>query len=403
MESIDRRLLLAGAGLAGVAAMARLAKAGPLDPDPGPISPTGRTLQQIHDKIARGGDHGTAEARVPVQSLPGSASAQYVISQPGVYCLVDNITGEPGKSAVDIQCDHVELECDGFTFFGAQGTLACVRAIPDATGPRRCIGVYDAGFHGWSGECCDFSSAEFCCVEECWFDSCSSLASDGRVGVCCAMGRGGVMYDCDARRCVGGMCSIESQGSIEECVCADGIGGAACFFSPGDCVMEDNFAMNCDGTAFVVQNRGVLQNNRCVQCAGGADCGPASVVASNDLDVVSASGGAGITIRGNRCCVDDNYVSGGGIVVLAGGDGTLIESNHVVGPGGTPGTGGGVIFIEQGVTRCCVMCNHIRNASTTSAFMVPATNSYGPVCLVAGGGDVSLVQSSSHPWTNFVY
>ena len=102
MGSIDRRVILAGAGLAGVAALSRMAKAGPLEPPQGPIQPTGRTLQEIYDKIARGGPSGTPEARIPIQGLTGTPTALYCIKQPGWYYLTGNGQGGPGKCAISL-------------------------------------------------------------------------------------------------------------------------------------------------------------------------------------------------------------------------------------------------------------------------------------------------------------
>jgi len=58
-----------------------MSKAGPLDPPPGPIGPTGKTLQEIYDKVSSTStkvavsDQGVAEPRTPVRSLPSTASA----------------------------------------------------------------------------------------------------------------------------------------------------------------------------------------------------------------------------------------------------------------------------------------------------------------------------------------
>src|SRR5207237_8142921 len=139
-RSPGRRLLSAGLGLTGAAALARVARA---LPPPRPAS-TGTSLQDVYDKIART-DAGFGEARIPVESLPGSATAQYVIGAPGVYYLTGNITGVAGKAAIEVQSDHVEIESDGFTIFGGPGTLACIKS-PRA---QRGIGIYDAGFKGW--------------------------------------------------------------------------------------------------------------------------------------------------------------------------------------------------------------------------------------------------------------
>src|SRR5437870_5162616 len=83
-----RRLVLAGLGVTGAAALARVARARPSAPTSSP----GTSLQDVYDKIART-DEGFGEARIPVESLSGSATAQYVFRAPGVYYLTGNITG----------------------------------------------------------------------------------------------------------------------------------------------------------------------------------------------------------------------------------------------------------------------------------------------------------------------
>src|SRR5690242_17557228 len=102
MERIpDRRRLLAGLGVAGAAALAHAARARSVEAAVG-LGPSTPTLRNVYDKVART-DAGLAETRIPVESLPGSASALHVISAPGVYYLTGNVTGVSGKSAIDIQ------------------------------------------------------------------------------------------------------------------------------------------------------------------------------------------------------------------------------------------------------------------------------------------------------------
>jgi len=116
-------------GIAGVAALSRLAQAGPLNPPPGPIAPTGRTVQEIYDKVART-QVGFAEPRIPVQSLPGSATALHVISEPGSYYLTGNIQGVPAKDGIQIDADNVTLDLCGFAIQGVSGSGSGV-STPD--------------------------------------------------------------------------------------------------------------------------------------------------------------------------------------------------------------------------------------------------------------------------------
>src|SRR5437763_4210788 len=104
----DRRLLIAGLGLTGAAALARVARA---LPPPRPAS-NGTSLQDVYDKIART-DEGFGEARIPVESLPGSVTAQYVIAAPGAYYLTGNITGVAGRGAPARPLDQAGVELCG--------------------------------------------------------------------------------------------------------------------------------------------------------------------------------------------------------------------------------------------------------------------------------------------------
>lgn len=116
-EMLDRRVLLAGLGLAGVASLARRAEGGPIDPAPGPVGPTGRTTQEIYDRIARG-EAGIAEPRTAIQSLAGSSTAVHVITEPGSYYLTRDIETVNGKDSIRIEANPVSIDLCGFAVSG---------------------------------------------------------------------------------------------------------------------------------------------------------------------------------------------------------------------------------------------------------------------------------------------
>ena len=103
----DRRALLAGIGGLAAGALlagARSAHAGPLDPPPGPINPTGVTLGEIAERTAL--PSGIAEPRRPY--LGGE------INQPGSYYLVGNLS-----DIIFINATDVFLDLCGFVVQGA--------------------------------------------------------------------------------------------------------------------------------------------------------------------------------------------------------------------------------------------------------------------------------------------
>jgi len=608
MESgMDRRLILASAGLAGVAgvaALGRMAKAGPIDPPQGPISSTGKTMQQVYDRVARGGPSAGAETRLCIQDLPSSPDAQFVVSQGGAYYVGGDITGESGKCCILIDTrDDVDIDCNGCTFRGVQGTLSCIRASAPPGVSLSNFEVYDAAFRGWQGCCIDLPTVSSCFVSDCSFHEC--VCPDDAVfgpGAVCRCGPGSEVCDCDVRFCTGSLIRCGPASSIDDCSCMSCAGGGMrcgenscisnCFVVGNDapslsmiqcgggsevcdcdvrdcfgpaitvgsscdisccsvtggsggamscgvdstvedcsvlhhvgsgilgldrCNVEDCVVRSCNGAAISVGSSSSIECCTCDECpsgftmgndsccedcdalhiagtgitggdrsrvcdcdmsfcdswsvivgersnveccsaaggggggsggiiGGGIQCGSGScacdcsVVATTGPSILCASrctlcrchcesgwgievhdqcsvyeneciecislqplGGA-LIVHGQLTCVEDNYCSGGGIVLLAGADACVVENNQCAGSGSTiPGTGGGVIFLDSSVRGCTVVRNRCRGSSTSSAFSIPPSNSFGPLCNVSAGGDMSGVAGSSHHLCNQVY
>jgi hypothetical protein len=208
--------------------------------------------------------------------------------------------------------------------------------------------------------------------------------------------------ECEMRKCT---CpigySVGSSSVIECCEITNGAGDAiACADA---CSVEDCTIMYMQGVAIRAGSRCSIEDNHALQCWG-IECASECCITDNE---VSSSGGGGsggaISILGERCCVSGNFVSSGGIALLPGANGCLIEDNHAVGAGGAAGTGGGSISIAQGVTGCTVRNNHSRNNSVSSAMHIPQGNSFGPVVNATSGGDLSALPNGAHPHANFVY
>ncbi|CAN5854989.1 hypothetical protein BH11PLA1_BH11PLA1_12680 [soil metagenome] len=127
MQELDRRILLAGAGALGVAALTRMAKAGPLSPPDGAVAPTGVTMDQIAQRVAKSAT-GSAEPRTCIAELSGDAQADFIITQPGSYYLHASLTSVK-SICIDVRASFVDLDLQGFCITGsdAQGALStCV-------------------------------------------------------------------------------------------------------------------------------------------------------------------------------------------------------------------------------------------------------------------------------------
>ena len=105
-DDLNRRMLLSAAGLIGVAAVASKSKAGPIDPPVGPVAPTGRTLDEVYNKVP--GANGTGDGRIP---LAGGTNNLF-ISAPGSYILTGNI--DTATTCITIIASKVTLDLNGY-------------------------------------------------------------------------------------------------------------------------------------------------------------------------------------------------------------------------------------------------------------------------------------------------
>ena len=112
MNDLERRALLGVAGVGALAALSGAVRgAGPLNPPAGAVTGTGRTLDEVYNKIPA---VGSADGRTPI---PGG-NAPVTISSPGSYVLTGPITGT-GASGISIAADHVTLDLNGFSVSSA--------------------------------------------------------------------------------------------------------------------------------------------------------------------------------------------------------------------------------------------------------------------------------------------
>lgn len=86
------------------------ARAGELDPPPGAVGPTMKTLAQV-------------EPRIPInaQTCPSSAISVYTTPHPGAYYLESDLVGEAGKSCIRVG-SNVTIDLNGFALIGASGS-----------------------------------------------------------------------------------------------------------------------------------------------------------------------------------------------------------------------------------------------------------------------------------------
>jgi hypothetical protein len=201
-NSVDRRFLLAGLGGAVVGSLfSRTARAGELTPPPGPITPTGRPLTELYDRIART-TVGVAEPRIPVQSLPGSPTACHVISASGSYYLTQNLAGAPGKNGIEVLADDVDIDLCGFHAVGPMGSLFGI------TSERQNLTVYDGSLIGWDTGVELERASRFILFD---------VVSIGALKGAFLFGNCGQVYDCDAHSTDIGFFARGERTLVEDC------------------------------------------------------------------------------------------------------------------------------------------------------------------------------------------
>jgi hypothetical protein len=256
MNDFDRRTLIAGASLIGAAALARVARAGDLEPPAGPIAPTGRSLTDV-------------EPRMPVQKLPGNADFLYIIQTRGSYCLTGDIIVPQGKKGILVVCPtgNVSIDLQGFCIRGAGGG----GAIVVQSAGLDYLEVHDGYIRDMAGDGIDSGNARCMECHDLHIDRCATgmvVRNSGVVEACVVerCSSHGVCWqkssttacvfvcdDCDMRSCGGhGLCMTGdwAQGDSTFCVCdCDCVGNG----QDGvrlDCVSSGSSSASCTGSIY---------------------------------------------------------------------------------------------------------------------------------------------------------
>jgi len=311
-------------------------------------------VQEIYDKIART-DVGLAEPRIPVQSLPGSATALHVISQPGSYYLTGNIEGVAGKNGIEIRTSNVTLDLYGHTLIGNGGVNGVV--CDQGAGNVR---VHNGHSTGWSQWGIDLQGLD----GNGWRTAVEDVHADfngsggirvryGRVARCFTWGNSNngieafitVIEDCICVANTSNGIWAGFSSTVQRCSCT---GNGDGYFIYGGASLLDSVADNNIGT-------GIGVGHECLV----AGC-------------VTRLNERGIYIVNDKNRIErNNVVSASAHGILVGGVNNIVLSNTVRGDGG--------------------------------AYSINPGNSNGPIVNVAGVGDITSVPNANHPWANFIY
>ncbi|HYC99625.1 MAG TPA: right-handed parallel beta-helix repeat-containing protein [Phycisphaerales bacterium] len=367
--AIDRRFLLGGlTGAAGVAALASIGRAGPLNPPAGPVAPTAGP-----------------EPRTPISAAttPGDATNLYLITQPGSYYLTGNINGVAGKRGIGIAVSGVSIDLNGFTMDGVAGSLMGIGA---AASNLTALTVANGTIRAWSVGV-DFSTPDACRVQNIVATANRStgirVSSESAVVACTAHANGffGILAEyhsliegCTATGNTDDGITITS-GRIHGCIAGDngGSGIAASQTSTiTDCV---SFANARRGFSFF-------------QCCAITGC----VARENGTDGISA--GSLCHIRGNTLAGNGTDAAGGANIRLSGSD-SRVEANTCSGADrGIHVTGSGNFIAANTVSSASVANWDV--AANNKCYVVAGANA---AAFTGNSGGES--PGSTSPWANF--
>ncbi|HOA72472.1 MAG TPA: right-handed parallel beta-helix repeat-containing protein [Phycisphaerae bacterium] len=341
MAPLERRTLLAGLGLAGSSLLAGAAKAGDLNPPPGPIGPTMKRLDQV-------------EPRTPVQTLSGSANSLYVVQEPGAYYLTADILGQPGMNGLEIACDDVTVDLCGFSIVGGLYSISGIAA----TYAWRRITIHNGRVIGWRTHGIDLGQSTECIVER------VQVAQNGHIGI--KVGPAGFVHLCTIRECMEMGINAGLRSQVSHCRTVDCTTGVR---AAGGSMIQACVAASSNGIGFELIDTGsCAQDCSSVQCATGFACDANATIRTSAAVNCSV---AGFHVRAARNVIRECQAMGGGKGFYVTGTSNLLLRNAASGNG--------------------------------QDYSIAAGNSYGPLVSVAGVGDVSAVAAASHPWANFIY
>jgi len=356
-DPIDRRVMLGAAGLLGAAALSRVASAGPLNPPPGPITPTGKTLTEVEPRTA-----------ISDVSTPGNAGSIFRITQPGSYYLTGNLAGQAGKHGIVIAADDVTVDLMGFAVRGVTSSLSGIHG----EGFRRRITIRAGVVTGWGEHGIDVgtvASGRGMLVEL------IHSTNNGQYGIC-----------------------APSQSVLRDCIASTNLAGGV--YTEDSAVIVNCAASSNTGNGFEVGGSSGVE--RCI--AVGNTAAGFTAAAGSHITGCNArfNGTRGIWLAGNDCTARDNTCSSNGFStsgdgIYANATACLIEGNHCT----TNGRGIRVItpgnFIAR--NRC--------SGNATANWDIAANNK----CLVVNGVNTSAFSGnaggaspgSTDPNANFTY
>lgn len=356
-HEVDRRLLLSAAGLAGVAALAKSAAAGPLNPPSGPIASTAKPIGEIEPRIA-----------INSTNTPGDAGATFRITASGSYYLAGNVLGQSGRAMIAVNATDVTVDLNGFALNGQNLATAGVSA-----GTNTRVRVLNGSIRSVAGPAVALWTASV--AENLTVQSCADGISTSDFGVvrrCAVLATGGTAVASPANIATGDL-SV-----IEDCIISNPVGNAGA------------------GNALRVETMGRI--SRCSLYAANTSV-PSVLVLTNFNSIVEgcvlrigiSTTATFISVQSGGCIVQGNLLSSPNVGTFTGivASGSSMIADNNINNLDTCVDLGSAVF-------CTVVRNKFSGATTTVSGSSLASSHIGPSLTPAG------VAAATNPHANYV-
>lgn len=332
------------------------ALAGPIDPPPGPVSSTYKTLTEVEPRTA-----------VNAANTPGDADSVFRITQPGSYYLTGNVAGVAGKSGIEIAASGVTLDLNGFSIIGVPGSIHGI----DISGVFRAT-IRNGLIVGFGGSGIEGGTAQA---------EITAVKVAGCTGNGISINSGSYVRDCLVAGCGGTGFYTSNDVIIENCISgSNGVHG----FQVG----TDSIVRNCLASGNVAGGitTSSVENLTVTDCI--ADYNGSTGIAVNDRSSISGcvsrnnreagiSAGIGSLVRG--CSATDN-----------GTDGILTLATCTITDSTASGNGDcGIETTSSTVTNCTARDNANDGIAAGSGSVISH-------CVAASNDDDGIAGGSGH-------
>lgn len=356
------------------------AYAGDLNPPPGPVAPTMKTLTEVEPRIA-----------INSTNTPGNSSALFRITQPGSYYLTGNVIGESGKMGIEVSDGDITIDLMGFELIGVPGSLDGIKTTNMSV---YSLEIRNGIIRNWGGDGIEGNSASTVLSDlRVNFNSGNGISGGRQVTHCTAFDNGGdgiqitlnsTVNDCVANNNTRGIVSI----------------GAGCTLT--GCTANSNSSFGIATSAGSTLTACTAHNN---QSNGGISVGQGSTVTGctaydNQGFGINADNGGTVTgctvsfnstdgiVIGPKCRVTDNLCSNNsnGAGIYTASNGSRIEGNTV------SGNGFG-IFLFGSVTGNMVIRNHA-TVNASGNYVTPASGGNFIGTIITTSGNMNAATNS---------